>query len=278
MNRNFWSANLLIKECSLKENLELSGTIKVPSHMATWLSPNGSVKKHSLYNKHPSACGESRKKNSEAHMNQVNHGEATIYFLALYRFKFTVKQNSWFCGWSSQWTEIWLAGWYQQLPLLGEGHFYYWRVWLTQNRTPTGDIWITKLLWCGSACPDTYTLHQGFGMFCKHCSRKRKYMYLYNHFTWQTCSIFGYVASMLTKQSSVFHPTHTHISRCWCHWLKGRHQGRIVQKHAQAEEPDCLATFSSCSFGCKVIDMQLAALLRQYKFKLRMFFLPQSSY
>lgn len=27
--------NLLIKQCSLKENLELSGTIKVPSHMAT---------------------------------------------------------------------------------------------------------------------------------------------------------------------------------------------------------------------------------------------------
>lgn len=47
-----------------------------------------------------------QEKNSEAHMNQVNHGEATIYFLVLYRFKFTVKHNSWFCGWSSQWTEI----------------------------------------------------------------------------------------------------------------------------------------------------------------------------
>lgn len=52
------NSNLLIKQCNLKENLELSGTIKVPSHMATWLSPNGSAKKHSLYNKHPSACGE----------------------------------------------------------------------------------------------------------------------------------------------------------------------------------------------------------------------------
>lgn len=51
--------------------------------MATWLSPNGSVKKHSLYNKHPSACGESREKHSEEHKNQVNYGENTIYFLAL---------------------------------------------------------------------------------------------------------------------------------------------------------------------------------------------------
>lgn len=65
------SQNLLIKQCNLKENLELSGTIKVPSHMATWLSPNGSAKKHSLYNKHPSACEENRN-GVEKDLNQVN--------------------------------------------------------------------------------------------------------------------------------------------------------------------------------------------------------------
>lgn len=29
--------------------------VKLPSQMATWLSPNGSVKKHNLYSKHPRA-------------------------------------------------------------------------------------------------------------------------------------------------------------------------------------------------------------------------------
>lgn len=51
--------------------------------MATWLSPNGSVKKHSLYNKHPSACGESRKK--QWRTRELSYrGEITIYFLELY--------------------------------------------------------------------------------------------------------------------------------------------------------------------------------------------------
>lgn len=112
--QNFSSANLLIKECNLKENLELSGTIKVPSHMATWLSPNGSVKKHSLYNKHPSACGESRKKQKNTWTKLTWE---KCHFSHNWRSKFlnfTVKQNSWSCGW----TEHWLAGWYPPLPLL----------------------------------------------------------------------------------------------------------------------------------------------------------------
>lgn len=246
-------ADLLIKECNLKENLELSGTIKVPSHMATWLSPNGSVKKHSLYNKHPSACGESRKKTVKNTWTKLTMGKTPFICWHCIRL-------NWFCGWLQR-TEICLSGWYRQLPLLGEGHFYYCQVWLSQTRTTTtGDIWITELLWCGSTCPDSYTLHQGFGMFCKHCSRK-KYMYLYNHFTWQTCSIFGYVAPMLAKQSSFFH--HAHISCCWYHWLKSRHQGRIVHKHAKAEEPDCLATCSSCSFGCKVSKVATSSTFKR---------------
>lgn len=45
----------LIRQCMSLEYLELSGIVKFPSQIATWLSPNGSVKKQSLYNKHPSA-------------------------------------------------------------------------------------------------------------------------------------------------------------------------------------------------------------------------------
>lgn len=172
MYRNFWSANLLIKECNLRENLELSGTIKVPSHMATWLSPNGSVKKHSLYNKHPSACGESRKKTVKNTWTKLTMGKTPFICWHCIRL-------NWFCGWLQR-TEICLSRWYRQLPLLGEGHFYYCQVWLSQTRTTTttGDIWITELLWCGSACPDSYTLHQGFGMFCKHCSRKKIHVFI----------------------------------------------------------------------------------------------------
>lgn len=39
--------------------------VKLPSQMATWLSPNGSVKKHNLYSKHPRAW------ESKAHVNPV---------------------------------------------------------------------------------------------------------------------------------------------------------------------------------------------------------------
>lgn len=47
---------LLIKQCILWEYRELSGTVKLPSQIATWLSPKGSEKKQSLYSKQPSAC------------------------------------------------------------------------------------------------------------------------------------------------------------------------------------------------------------------------------
>lgn len=33
----------------------MSGMVKLPSQMATWLSPKGSVKKHNLYSRQPSA-------------------------------------------------------------------------------------------------------------------------------------------------------------------------------------------------------------------------------
>ena len=36
-------------------NLELFGIVKFPDCMASVLSPNGNVKKQSLYNKHPNA-------------------------------------------------------------------------------------------------------------------------------------------------------------------------------------------------------------------------------
>lgn len=45
--------------------------------MATWLSPNGSAKKHSLYNKHPSACEEIRN-GVEKDLKQVNFQSWTL--------------------------------------------------------------------------------------------------------------------------------------------------------------------------------------------------------
>lgn len=47
---------LLIKQWTLWEYREPSGIVKLPSQMATWLSPKGSEKKQSLYSKQPSAC------------------------------------------------------------------------------------------------------------------------------------------------------------------------------------------------------------------------------
>lgn len=38
-----------------RTNLELFGIVKFPDCMASVLSPNGNVKKQSLYNKHPNA-------------------------------------------------------------------------------------------------------------------------------------------------------------------------------------------------------------------------------
>lgn len=84
------SHDLLIKQCNLKENLELSGTIKVPSHMATWLSPNGSAKKHSLYNKHPSACGEKR----NTSLTQT-HRKTHLNFSCKYHFKCSTSVPIW---------------------------------------------------------------------------------------------------------------------------------------------------------------------------------------
>lgn len=49
-------SHLLIKQCMLWEYRELSGMVKLPSQIATWLSPKGSEKKQSLYSKQPSAC------------------------------------------------------------------------------------------------------------------------------------------------------------------------------------------------------------------------------
>lgn len=47
---------VLIKQWTLCEYREPSGIVKLPSQMATWLSPKGSEKKHSLYSKQPRAC------------------------------------------------------------------------------------------------------------------------------------------------------------------------------------------------------------------------------
>ena len=47
--------SLLIIANNSLEYLQLSGTVKLPLCIASVLSPNGRVKKHSLYNKQPRA-------------------------------------------------------------------------------------------------------------------------------------------------------------------------------------------------------------------------------
>lgn len=49
------SSMYLIRACNPREYLELSGTVKWPFWIANDDSPNGNVKKQSLYSKQPSA-------------------------------------------------------------------------------------------------------------------------------------------------------------------------------------------------------------------------------
>lgn len=50
----------LMRQCMSWEQRELSGMVKLPSQMATWLSPKGSVKQHSLQSRQPMACADVR--------------------------------------------------------------------------------------------------------------------------------------------------------------------------------------------------------------------------
>lgn len=67
---------LLIKQCILWEYRELSGTVKLPSQIATWLSPKGSEKKQSLYSKQPSACEKNKHRHCKGMRVSLLHNKA----------------------------------------------------------------------------------------------------------------------------------------------------------------------------------------------------------
>lgn len=55
--------------------------VKLPSQMATWLSPNGSVKKHNLYSKHPRAW-ERKARGNAVTQTGTNAKDSTINYRA----------------------------------------------------------------------------------------------------------------------------------------------------------------------------------------------------
>lgn len=67
---------------------------------------------------------------------------------------------------------------------------------------------MTKLPWCGSACPDSYALHQGFGIF---------------------------VNTAVVKNPHVFIPP-LHVANMLHFWKCSPDAYRIVQKHTRGQK------------------------------------------